>query len=224
LELAPFTHGLIGHWAFDDGSGTTASDSSGYGNNGTVSTGLSSVQWVSGKKGGAIDFDGVDDYVDCGNDVLFDSSRPLTVSFWAKLHSYGVAYPLPLILKTEQSTGFNFFYSTRPSYGGFNFGSSSNFVRLRTAGNIGSSFTGVWKHFVMVYDGTDRTANASYKLYLGGIKQSLVNSSAFSATPLINNITTSVSPTCPFYGLIDDVRIYNRALSAAEVEAMYNDY
>ena len=65
LSLAPFTHGLVGYWKFDEGSGTTASDSSGYGNTGTLSTGASAPGWTTGKVGGALSFDGVDDYVDC---------------------------------------------------------------------------------------------------------------------------------------------------------------
>ena len=51
---------LVGWWWFDDGVGTTAADSSGYKNNGTLTNG---PMWVAGKFGKAMQFDGVDDYV-----------------------------------------------------------------------------------------------------------------------------------------------------------------
>ena len=59
---------LVAHWKLDDGSGTTAVDSSANGNDGTF---VGDPQWASGILGGALDFDGVDDYVDCGNDEIF---------------------------------------------------------------------------------------------------------------------------------------------------------
>ncbi|MHC4168510.1 MAG: hypothetical protein ACYSWQ_16280 [Planctomycetota bacterium] len=60
---------LVGHWRFDEGSGTTAFDSSGNGNDGTLNGG---PNWVVGYLGGALEFDGSDDWVDCGNDPSLD--------------------------------------------------------------------------------------------------------------------------------------------------------
>src|SRR3990170_7060226 len=60
-QAAAPTNGLVGYWAFDEGSGTTAGDSSGNGNNGTLTNGPT---WVAGKAGnGAVTLDGVDDRV-----------------------------------------------------------------------------------------------------------------------------------------------------------------
>jgi hypothetical protein len=55
LNLANFARGLVGYWKFDEGSGTTANDSSGYGNNGTL---YNSPTWTTGKVGGALSFNG----------------------------------------------------------------------------------------------------------------------------------------------------------------------
>ena len=60
---------LIGWWKLDETSGTVAADSSGYGNDGTV---VGGAQWISGYIDGALDFDGDDDYVDCGYDPIFE--------------------------------------------------------------------------------------------------------------------------------------------------------
>jgi hypothetical protein len=63
---------LVGWWRLDEGTGTTAYDSSGNGNDGTI---LGNPQWVAGKVGGALDFDGNGDYIDCGNDPIFNITK-----------------------------------------------------------------------------------------------------------------------------------------------------
>jgi hypothetical protein len=70
--------GLIGHWTFDEGSGTTVADSSGNNNTGTLVNGPT---WDTGKIGGALSFDGSDDYVDASN-LSYNTDYPLTVSLW----------------------------------------------------------------------------------------------------------------------------------------------
>jgi hypothetical protein len=80
-----FTNYLRGYWQFDDGTGNTASDSSGYNNHGTIIN----ATWTTGKFGDALNFDGIDDYVDCGNDTSFDITLENTVSAWIKSNSEG---------------------------------------------------------------------------------------------------------------------------------------
>ena len=70
---------LVAHWKLDDGSGTTAIDSSGNGNDGTF---VGDPQWVAGKLGGALDFDGDGDYVDFGNDTIFDITDAFSLTLW----------------------------------------------------------------------------------------------------------------------------------------------
>ena len=67
--LGATTNGLVGYWNFDEGTGTTAADSSGSGNNGTLVNGST---WTAGKVGnGALQFDGVDDSVNAGTDSAY---------------------------------------------------------------------------------------------------------------------------------------------------------
>src|SRR6056297_607373 len=77
LELAPFTHGLVGYWTFDEGSGTTAYDSSGYGNDGTLTNGPTYVT-DSVQGGYALDFDGVDDLVTIKDSDSLSINKNLT--------------------------------------------------------------------------------------------------------------------------------------------------
>ncbi|MDI6891330.1 MAG: hypothetical protein QMC83_10420, partial [Thermodesulfovibrionales bacterium] len=76
------TRGLVGYWSFDEGAGQYAYDGSGNANNGTLTNG---PKWTTGKSGGALSFDGIDDYVDCGNKPSLDfSTNDFTVEVWAK--------------------------------------------------------------------------------------------------------------------------------------------
>src|SRR3990167_8862308 len=79
IAAAP-TSGLVGYWNFDEGSGATVADSSGNGNNGTLSGGPT---WVTGKVGsGALSFDGTNDYINIPSSALYDFAGDFTVSAW----------------------------------------------------------------------------------------------------------------------------------------------
>jgi hypothetical protein len=76
---------LAAYYTFDEGSGTRVGDTSGKGNNGTAS---GNPQWVPGKIGGAMSFDGVDDLVDCGKGASLVIRDTLTVACWIKVASF----------------------------------------------------------------------------------------------------------------------------------------
>ncbi|OHA24320.1 MAG: hypothetical protein A3D50_02195 [Candidatus Taylorbacteria bacterium RIFCSPHIGHO2_02_FULL_44_12] len=85
-QTADIVTGLIGHWKFDETSGTMASDSSGNNNTGTLTNGPT---WTTGKIGGALNFDGVDDYVDMGIGSATESiggGSAVSVSLWIKIN------------------------------------------------------------------------------------------------------------------------------------------
>ena len=77
---------LVGWWKFDEGSGGTAYDSSGYGNDGTLE---GDPKWVPGYLAGAIQLDGIDDYIDCGNDPSVNITREITLAAWVKTNDCG---------------------------------------------------------------------------------------------------------------------------------------
>ena len=70
-----FMRGLVGYWAMDEGSGTNIYDGSGNNNNGTTS----GATWANGKIGGALNFDGVDDYADVRDSATLDITNAITI-------------------------------------------------------------------------------------------------------------------------------------------------
>src|SRR6056297_596327 len=90
LELDPVNRdpNLVGYWKFDEGSGTTAYDSSGNGNDGTLTNG---PIWSTDAREGnySLSFDGVDDYVDVGNSQILQMDTSFSISFWVKINDLG---------------------------------------------------------------------------------------------------------------------------------------
>src|SRR4030042_5271152 len=75
---------LAAYWKFDEGSGTTAFGSSGNGNDGIFN---GNPQWVAGKFGGALEFNG-DDYLNCGNGPSLQIQAQITIAFWFKVQAF----------------------------------------------------------------------------------------------------------------------------------------
>ncbi len=82
------TRGLAGYWNFDEGSGQNVYDATGYGNDGTLASSTDSSDedptWETGKVGGALEFDGVDDYVKIPDSASLDITGAITIEFWVK--------------------------------------------------------------------------------------------------------------------------------------------
>ena len=77
---------LVAHWSLDEGSGTTVYDSSGRGNDGTLG---GDPQWIVGRTGMALDFNGEGDYVDCGDSEDFQFTDQMTVACWVRSDDFG---------------------------------------------------------------------------------------------------------------------------------------
>ncbi|MCL5282655.1 MAG: LamG domain-containing protein [Planctomycetes bacterium] len=200
---------LVGWWQFDEGSGTVAKDSSGHNNNGTLNGG---PQWVSGYSGGALKFDGTDDYLDCGNDASLDLTA-WTISFW---------------LNCAQNKDYNAFVvkglDAAENYEFLGFGNGSLHMPITMEGGTRTyvnTATGVipvgeWVHLAYSYSST-----TGRRVYKDG---SSVYSDAPSGTPKATTEVLTIGNERPMTrftnGTMDDVRIYNRVLTAAQVKAV----
>jgi len=222
LSLAPYKDtGLVGYWKFDDASGTTAVDSSGYNNTGTLTNGPTWKTQSDCKRGGCLQFDGVNDYVNCASSTSINLSGPVSVSVWVNFSAitnyyqivgkgtiYGGGSPYGLGFYYYQGNKRMIFDLTDPSLTRQNIISPTLPVE-----------TGNWYHFVAVWDGTTN-ANA-LKIYFNGI----LNSQATAIiSSLINASNFSIGGGSANYflsGFIDETRVYNRALSASEIKILY---
>ena len=214
LTLSPLFNsgGLVGYWKFDEGTGASSTDSSGNGNYGSWNGTLGN-QWTTGKIGGAGQFNGTDNNISVGGTVntslksSINTTNQVTYSVWIK----------PAAVST-QAIGWAF-------YNGIWIDSNSKLVGEFNVGNVreGASTRyllpswNTWYHAVFTGD----AVNGNWKFYVNGIK---VEQGSFSSGTITWPYATFYigGGSGNFNGAIDDVRLYNRALSAAEIYALYS--
>ncbi|MCD6165610.1 hypothetical protein J7K19_02730, partial [bacterium] len=100
-----FTRGLVAYWSFDEGTGNIAYDISGNGNNCTIY----GAKWTKGKYGSALQFDGVDDYVEVPHSVSLNITDAITIEAWINTSSDGGWWD-SIVSKMDWGGG------TRPGY------------------------------------------------------------------------------------------------------------
>jgi hypothetical protein len=216
--------GLVCWWKLDEGSGTSATDSSGSGNNGTL---VNSPTWTTGKINGALSFNGVNNYVSTPA-INLSSASAVSVSLWVN-RTYSNTGGHALFESTrdsnETTTGFMFFPDDASSCSG-----GGMLVGLR--GNAGYNLkcyaqptSGVWHHLVAVFDKSQSALN-EVSLYVDGVLQtaqvqssSAANANNFGSDPLYLMCRGGGGDFCS--GMIDDFRVYDRTLSGAEVQQLY---
>ena len=208
------TNGLVGWWGFNG----NANDESGNGNNGTVN-GATLTTDRFGNPNSAYDFDGVDDYISCTNnsdDVYF----AFTVSSWINVN----VYPSIDYGKIFDFGGNAGRILISDSYlNGFEYVITENNVSNDALAQITNyNITNQWIHLVGTWDGLN-----FIKLFINGVE---VNSN--SITPTVSSIVINAlspmeigrrySATDYFNGKIDDIGIWNRALTQCEISELYH--
>ena len=203
--------GLVGYWNFDQGSGTIAYDSSGYNNHGTIH----GASWMTGKVNGALFFDGLEDYVDCGNNATLDPTQGATIEAWVNFNQLPSGAEHIMAITGRSGGGTDLDLQTE----------TDNKIRFYIgpgAPNVAISNTAVetnkWYHIAGTYQ-----ANENIKIYVNGVleKTTLID---ITRNANSNNFCIGQSAIWPgrfFNGIIDEVKIYNRPLSAEEIEAEY---
>jgi hypothetical protein len=208
---------LVAHWKLDETEGLMAADSSGYGNHGTLKS-MTGTQWTpTAHDGGALEYSGTGQYVDFGNDSSLQISGSVTLSVWVKMNAGndGAYMGIGGKLRTAPYEGFSL---VRHSSGVFRFWCDNGAGVL--AGFDASSDTGYtdteWHHIAgVVDDGT------SY-VYVDGVQQAKTGAVDLHDSGEFAHIGKQYSGLADRYwnGLIDDVRIYYRALSAQEIAGL----
>ncbi|MFH1997395.1 MAG: LamG domain-containing protein, partial [Patescibacteria group bacterium] len=213
-ETSSSESGLVSLWHMNnnwlDAKGT---------NNGTrYGTGIP-FETTSPKLGTASGkFNGVDDYVTINPDIL-NNAGAATIEAWIKLNAYAPTSQSPIVVDTT-TTQFDFQLIVLPDN---NTPHKLRFSVWNTAGTevSANSFIDIplnaWAHVVGVYDG------ASVMVYINGMQNGSIGSLSGNIYSLSNDcrIGADAWDSPKFNGLIDEVAIYNRALSAAEIQQHY---
>ena len=232
LWIAPLPvaaqEGLVAHWDFNEGRGDVLHDRSGNGNDGKIH----GAQWVKVGDGHALKFDGVDDYVDCGNGASLDITGPISVEAWVYIESAPEKNQAGVVGKFYESYSLNYNANGRAYWHlwGNNYRRSSGLE------------TGSWHHLVGKFERSDDVAIATIALYVDGAgihgKDTVFDHLGESRSKALNkgkNFLMGCMVRDPakedpgrrtiphFHGMIDEVRVYNRALSEAEIARNYNE-
>jgi hypothetical protein len=220
---------LKGYWSFNgaDISGTTALDLSGAGNTGTLTNGPTKAL---GKIGQALLFNGTSNYVDITDNAVFtlNAAQKYTWALWVK--------PSSLVLNNAQTAwsqdanNGQFFYIEPQNFTGMTNGveavwqqDGSNYLDQSSYSNVLS--VGSWAHVVVTYDGT-LTQSQRFTIFVNGVDVTdRGNVASVGTIPTFDPnhiwVGNNINYGEHFPGAIDDVRIYNRALSASEIESLY---
>jgi hypothetical protein len=216
--------GLVGYWPLNEGVGSTTVDASGNNNGGTwtgTPIGSNNTYYTAGKVGSyAGDFNGSNDYVNVG--VINNFSNTITLSAWAKTTNASAGWIF--IIGQAPSTSCTSPYSTYgiafdPSQSYFDFElSNSSAVRVQTLKSA-TVAANTWYYLTGVYNGSLMTLYINGVVVATSVQSGNILNSSYAA--VIGN--QGVGACASFFpGSINDARIYNRALSPAEIMALYN--
>lgn len=212
------SYGLIGHWKLDETTGTSITDSSPSGNDGTFS-GETAVVSTTGQIGTALTFDGSDDKIEipAGTNLNSRIQGPFTISAWIYPIGYGGA-SRGVIFDISNSTSKNYFFSLYSDK--LYFVADHSTTKLDVRSSVGSISLSTWQHVALSWDGS--TSASGVKMYIDGVEtsystqQDAVGSyDEFLTTPAHIGILANGGRA--FDGYIDDVRFYDRVLTDIEV-------
>jgi hypothetical protein len=228
------TNGLVGWWTFDgkDMAGNYAFDKSGNGNRGTL-TGTNGVPARTiGKIGQGLEFDGVDDYVNVGSNTTLDNMQAWSVSAWIYIRNFPAdGNYVPLVEKVSNGAGSFYLYLEQEA------GAVKSIAMYRTFSPGTNMYSyavnntlsaNKWTHVIATFDNNN---DKKGRLYVNGSEVAYAGQTAGSGTLASDaaynaHISNEDSPRGSnakfFNGLLDDVRIYNRVLSADEIKRLYN--
>jgi len=199
---APSSDGLVSYWRFDEGSGTTASDSVN-GNHGAIY----GAMWTTGKVRNALYFDGIDDYVEIPHSESLNITHDSAVEAWIYLDSGSISGVSPVLTKGSASC-FNMI------------GYRYNLFEARLFKGALSCWLDYdsWHHLVVTKE------DSTQFLYLNGELED-----SYAATPgelwETNSEPLLIGCNDEYYliGLIDELAVYSRALSFEEIQQHYTD-
>lgn len=208
-----FTSDLEAYYTFDEGSGSVAADSSGNNNTGTVS----GATWSSsGQVDGCLEFDGSYDFVSVTNSASLQITGQITIAAWVRVDNVSSYHCIVGHGTTSSAVQNTYLYAWNGDWLG---GSHSSGNDEYANSNVNSGDIGSWVHVAAVYNGSQ------WRLFRNG--QYVTHNDTSQGAQNVSSSRWSIgSPSSQdsrfFDGMLDEVRIYSRGLSDADILALYN--
>ncbi|MFC7339147.1 LamG-like jellyroll fold domain-containing protein [Haloferula chungangensis] len=204
---------LIGHWKLDDATGTFASDSSGKGNHGTIV----GASWVEGVNQGALSFDGNNDRVVIPSSAFSTVDQEITIAMWV----YGDgSQPLAGSTFYAANSSGSRVLNTHIPYSDSNLvwdaGNSSGYDRI-TRSVSADHYKGKWNHWTF----TKNVSEGTMKAYHNGVLYKSAPNLSKGMSGIANAAFGGQLNAASYTGLIDEVRLYDIALTENEVVSLY---
>jgi prepilin-type N-terminal cleavage/methylation domain-containing protein len=208
-----------GIWQFDEGSGTAASDISGWGSNGTLVNAptwrcaSSDSSYTPSGQGCSLEFNGSTQYVNVLDNASLNIAGTITIEAWVKLNSITQVSQSIVAKNTSSNTGYWLFYNRSDNQKFGFYGVDNKLASSTITPNVEE-----WTHVVVIREGTDVT------FYINGIFDITNNVGGIVNPVSYNPLRVGVrsdSVTWPFNGFIDEVRVYEASLTSAQIQSQY---
>lgn len=218
---APLARGLVGYWKFEEGKGNLTADASGNHNNGTVT----GAEWTTSRDGTGLSFNGMEDFVDIPDRMRI--SDALSISIWFKVtgktRNWGRVISKGWIKGESPWTTYAIMLDDREMGE-----QRAKFQASLTNDQFSEVFSTTqfkvdqWHHVVGVFDGP----KARIAIYVDGVKESEIAAKNKTVVQSPTSVRIGDDPTTKEKQkcVVDEVRIYNRPLSDAEVKSLFNLY
>ena len=211
---------LVGAWCPSLGAtGYSLLDRSGYGRHGTLTNMAGQLNWVASGSGVALNMDATNDQVVLPTAPMIVSGQPFSVSWWENQTSANI-----------YSGRVRFAYSSSASWTALRVVGDANYANLccgpQNGGNsvkfaASSTTVGVWKHFCIVASaGPQSNSSSDYAAFENGVSVSASNGGTFASNSSQVNFIGSSGLNHQPAAMLDDVRVYSRALSLSEVRLL----
>ena len=207
--------GLVGFWSFDEISNNTIPDESENENNGIL---VGAAQGY-GMSGLGIYFDGIDDRINIDDDpsLNFDDTNEFSISIWIKRERVGIGYEETLLSKaiTLLNSGYRLNIDTNNKVK-FIVSTDNQVCEILSNNQIDDL---LWHHIVAIWD------KGTQSIYIDG----MLDTSDFQGSYVVNYFSKPLELGIhfgflnPYEGFIDELRIFNRALSTAEIDELYTN-
>ncbi|MCK4937527.1 MAG: tandem-95 repeat protein [Methanosarcinales archaeon] len=225
VEVGAADDGLVAEWNFEEGSGNTLKDNSGNGNDGTI---YGATWTTDGKFGSALQFDGVNDYVEIPNspELSGGSGKNKSIEFWFNTNKQSGH----IITKWQSISTKDWGASIGAVGPGLFFWYESGGRDRRFYG--GTIEEGIWHHGAFTFQRSTGSNNAKVILYLDGEELDVINYDGvlpnrlydmpYSSVPVSIGYSGKVYNNGYFDGKIDEIKVYDRVLSSEEIKNEYD--